>query len=80
MKSIKTRRRERLGERLLLLPQLLQSRRWSQKELMELYATHPFAAQKSAQASAIGLARAWLKFFSRREITFLPISDTLLLI
>jgi predicted DNA-binding transcriptional regulator YafY len=37
MKSTKTRRAERLGERLLALPQLLQTRRWSQKELMEYF-------------------------------------------
>lgn len=37
MKSTKPRRAERLGERLLALPQLLQSRRWSQKELMDYF-------------------------------------------
>ena len=35
MKPIKTPRRERLGERLTLLPYLLEGRQWSQKELME---------------------------------------------
>jgi len=35
MNSTKTSRGEKLGERLALLPYLLDSRRWSQKELME---------------------------------------------
>ena len=37
MKSTKTRRAERLGERLALLPYLLEGRRWSQKELMDYF-------------------------------------------
>lgn len=37
MKSTKPRRSDRLGERLLALPHLLQTRRYSQKELMELF-------------------------------------------
>ncbi|HEX4947181.1 MAG TPA: WYL domain-containing transcriptional regulator [Blastocatellia bacterium] len=37
MKSTPAKRGERLGTRLILLPYLLESRRWSQKELMEYF-------------------------------------------
>ena len=71
MKAATTRRAAKLAERLFALPQLLQNRRWSQKELMDYFGVdrktiisdinrtsgRPISSFASSTTSGIGISQ-----------------------